>query len=150
LRAGLITFAPLAIDLVFAKEHGMFGRTIATAVVLTVSASQAMAASNSRIIGTVVDSEGAVIAHANITVHWDPSGSQVGLKDNVGIKQDVNAVTGGDGTFSLDVPPGFYDVFVSAMAFSPACLKVRVTSDKPSHFKMRLKPDPLVTKELGH
>jgi hypothetical protein len=39
--------------------------------------------------GQVTDSEGAVIANARVLVHWDPSGSTVGLSDNIGIKQDV-------------------------------------------------------------
>jgi hypothetical protein len=148
-RDGYKHFAPMARDS-DCKEFVMLKGTIATPMLIMILASQGFAASKSRIVGTVTDSEGAVIPHANITVHWDPSGSQVGLKDNIGIKQDASAVTDGNGTFSLDVPPGFYDIFISAMAFSPACLKVRVTSEKPGQFKMRLKVDPLVTKELGH
>jgi hypothetical protein len=68
--------------------------------------------------GTVRDSEGAVISNAHIVVHWDSSGSNY-LKDNLGIKQDIAATTDASGRFSVELPPGFYDVFVTATAFSP-------------------------------
>jgi hypothetical protein len=47
----------------------------------------------SSIGGQVTDSEGAVIANARLLVHWDSSGSTVGLRVNVGIKHDVIVVT---------------------------------------------------------
>jgi hypothetical protein len=97
--------------------------------------------------GTVTDSEGAVIANAQITVHWDSAGSRVGLATNVGTQNDVIARTDGEGRFRLDLPPGFYDVFVSAMAFSPQCTKVRVL--RPVKLNPKLQADPIVTKELG-
>lgn len=73
--------------------------------------------------GTVRDSEGAVITNAHVVVHWDPSGSNY-LKDNLGVKQDIVATTDSRGHFSVELPPGFYDVFVTAMAFTPHCDKV--------------------------
>ena len=96
--------------------------------------------------GTVRDSEGAVIARAQITVHWDLAGSKV-LTTNVGIANDVTARTDEEGRFRLDLPPGFYDVFVSAMAFSPHCTKVRVL--RPVRLNLKLRADPIVTKEIG-
>jgi hypothetical protein len=39
--------------------------------------------------GTVTDSAGAPIPGAYIVVHWDSSGSGVGLVTNVGLKQDL-------------------------------------------------------------
>jgi hypothetical protein len=61
-----------------------------------------------------------------VIVHWDSSGSTVGLRDNIGIKQDVIVVTDASGQYSANVPAGFYDVFVSAMAFTPIAAKVIV------------------------
>ena len=80
--------------------------------------------------GIVRDSEGAVIANAHVVVHWDPSGSNY-LKDDIGIKEDIAATTDSSGHFSVELPPGFYDVFVTAMAFTPHCDKVRVKDKDP-------------------
>jgi len=110
----------------------------------------ASAAPRPAITGQITDSEGAVIANARVFVHWDPSGSAVGLRDNIGIKKDVMVLTDASGRYSANVPPGFYDVFVSAMAFTPTATKVRVKEEQPGTFSPKLKVDPLVTKELGH
>lgn len=99
--------------------------------------------------GTVTDSEGAVIRGARVLVHWDSSGSDVGLKSNVGLKTDVTVHTDDRGEFTTSLPPGFYDVFVSANAFSPTCLKARIIAGKLSIQKLKLQASPLVTKELG-
>ena len=104
----------------------------------------------SHLKGKVTDEEGAVIPSARVLVHWDPSGSAVGLDSNIGIKEDVALTTGQTGEFETDLPPGFYDLFVSATAFSPVCRKLRLTdiAHPPVDFKM--KADPLVMKEFGH
>jgi hypothetical protein len=110
----------------------------------------ATAVSQSAITGQITDSEGAVIANARVFVHWDSSGSAVGLRDNIGIKQDVTVLTDTSGHYSANVPAGFYDVFVSVMAFTPTATKVRVKEGKPGSFSPKLNANPLVTKELGH
>jgi hypothetical protein len=91
-----------------------------------------------------------VIADARVLIHWDSSGSMVGLRDNIGTKQDVIAVTDTGGQYSANVPAGFYDVFVSAMAFTPSAAKVRVKQGQRITFSTMLRADPLVVKELGH
>jgi hypothetical protein len=101
-----------------------------------------------KLFGTVRDSEGAVISGAFVIVHWDSSGSGVGLESNVGLSEDVRLQTDKLGAYSVDIPPGFYDVFISATAFSPSCRKVRIRSDGISTFDPKLKLDPLVSKEL--
>lgn len=110
----------------------------------------ASAAPESAITGQITDSEGAVITNARVLVHWDPSGSAVGLRDNIGIEKDVVVLTDAAGHYSANVPPGFYDVFVSAMAFTPTATKVRVKAGQLGTFSPKLNVDPLVTKELGH
>jgi len=97
--------------------------------------------------GTVRDSEGAVISNAHVVVHWDPSGSNY-LKDNLGIKQDIAATTDSNGHFSIDLPPGFYDVFATAMAFTPHCYKVRVKNKETRTYEVKLKMSPVTSKEL--
>jgi hypothetical protein len=97
--------------------------------------------------GTVRDSEGAAIAKAHVVIHWDSSGSNY-LKDNIGIKEDVTATTDANGEFSVDLPPGFYDVFVAAISFSPHCDKVRVKAAATQRYAVRLKVSPVTSKEL--
>jgi hypothetical protein len=102
------------------------------------------------ISGKLVDSEGVAIANARILIHWDSSGSAVGLADNIGIPRDVVAATDSKDYYSANVPPGFYDVFISAVAFAPTAAKVRVKPRQPATFSPTLRADALVTKELGH
>jgi hypothetical protein len=106
-------------------------------------------AQQSAITGQVQDSEGAAIAKARILVHWDSSGSRVGLTDNIGLPQDVTALSDASGHFSVRVPPGFYDLFVTAQAFTPVAAKVRVKSNAPAEFDVRLHADPKISKELA-
>ena len=100
-------------------------------------------ASSSTISGTVRDSEGAVIGKARIAIHRDPS--VVPGNENV----DMVVSADNNGQFTLDVVPGFYDVFVSSPAFSPQCTKVRVIETKPALYNPRLSFNPLVSKEIG-
>lgn len=99
--------------------------------------------------GTVTDSSGGPVAGAAVFVRWDSSGSTVGLKSNVGIRQDVAVRTGNDGDFSVSLPPGFYDVFVSARAYTPVCRKVRMRERSDVTFDPILQVDGLVIDELG-
>lgn len=107
------------------------------------------AAQNTILKGTVTDSSGAPIPDAYILIHWDSSGSGVGLTSNIGVKSDVVLKSGKDGAYSAQLPPGFYDVFVSAMAFGPACRKVRTVTGKATMYNARLEVDASVTAELG-
>jgi hypothetical protein len=97
--------------------------------------------------GTVLDSESAVIADAHIVVHWDHAGSNY-LKDNLGIKGDMIAASDSRGQFSLELPSGFYDVFVSAAAFSPHCDKIRLQGKETKTYKIKLKVSEVTSKEL--
>jgi NTF2 fold immunity protein/Carboxypeptidase regulatory-like domain len=102
-----------------------------------------------KITGQITDSEGAVIAHARILIHWDSGGSTVGLADNLGLQSDLVVFTDENGNYSASVPPGFYDLFVSSMAFTPIAAKVRVRQNANGTFNGKLRVDALVTKELG-
>jgi hypothetical protein len=103
-----------------------------------------------RLKSIVTDSSGAAIANAMVLIHWDSAGSTVGLASNVGIKEDLVMRTKADGTFNVDLPPGFYDLFATATAFSPTCRKVRTKGGETQEIKLRLKPDPLYTAEMGN
>jgi hypothetical protein len=107
----------------------------------------ALPAKAATLSGTVLDSEGAVIANAHVIVHWDSSGSNY-LKDNLGIKQDITAASDSSGQFSLELPPGFYDVFVTSPAFSPHCEKIRLKGNEAKTYRVRLKVSEVTSKEL--
>jgi len=101
----------------------------------------------STLSGTVRDSVGAVISNAHVIVHWDSSGSNY-LKDNLGIRQDIAATTDSNGHFSVELAPGFYDVFVTAIAFTPHCEKVRLKDKEAKKYDVKLKVSPITFKEL--
>src|SRR5690242_15739599 len=88
----------------------------------------------SAINGQITDTEGAVISNARVLVHWDASSSGLGL---TGIKQDVAVIADVTGHYFADVPPGFYDVFVSASAFTPVASKVRVKEGQTETFSAK-------------
>lgn len=67
--------------------------------------------------GKVVDTiEHAPIRNAYVLAHRDGS-------------MDKTTRTDGTGSYSIELPPGIYDVFISASAFSPACRKIDVQPD---------------------
>ena len=96
------------------------------------------------IMGRVTDSEGAVIAKARVLIHWDSSS-----RKSYGSTQDVSVLTDSSGMYSVMVPAGFYDVFVSAPAFTPIAAKVIVKEGQKATLDTKLYVDPLVSKEIG-
>jgi len=102
--------------------------------------------------GMVTDIHGVAIGTGlkpKVFIHWDASGANVGLKSNVGVSADLSVETDSAGRFLVNLPPGFYDVFVSAFAFSPTCTKIRIKTGELVNFNPKLRVDPLVTKELA-
>jgi hypothetical protein len=100
--------------------------------------------------GVVTDSAGTMLTDAQLAVHWDPSASTTGLKPNVGILEDRFLKTDTHGAFYAEIPPGFYDLFVTAPGFSPACKKIRLTPDENATFNTKLHISPLVVTELAN
>jgi hypothetical protein len=113
-------------------------------ILLLLSAVPANAATLS---GTALDSQGAAIADAHIIVHWDHSGSNY-LKDNLGINEDMIATSDRNGQFSVELPSGFYDVFVTSTGFSPHCDKIRLKGKETKTYKVKLKVSEVTSKEL--
>lgn len=99
--------------------------------------------------GTIRDSEEAAVKGARILVHWDSAGAAAGLRTNVGLDHDLTVQSDVNGQFAVELPPGFYDVYVSAVAFSPHCRKIRIKAGETATYQVNLRADPLVTKELG-
>jgi hypothetical protein len=82
-------------------------------------------------------------------VHWDSSGAAVRLRTNIGLKQDLTIVTNERGEFVIELPPGFYDVFVSARGFTPYASKIRLRQGEATNYTPKLRVDRLVAQELG-
>ena len=98
--------------------------------------------------GTITDSSGAALDDAIILVHWDSSGGDRRI-GNIGIKQDLVLRSSADGTFSADLVPGFYDVFVARRAFSPSCKKLRVRVGVTTVYNVQLEISALVLGETA-
>lgn len=105
------------------------------------------AESQSAIRGRVTDSEGAVIAKACVFLHRDPSSPASDSKKNS--NDFVSVLTDSSGEYTLTVPAGFYDVFVSAPVFTPIAAKVIVKNHQPVKFDAKLYVDAQVSKEIG-
>jgi hypothetical protein len=119
------------------------------ASIWVISIFAASAPDGSRIEGTVSDPTGAGLKGALVLVHWDPVGSSVGLRTNVGIAQDLTTFTDVNGRFSVALPPGFYDVLFCASAFSPKAKKIRILPGSVLRYETQLQLDTTVTDVLG-
>lgn len=66
--------------------------------------------------GVVLDSQGASIHKAYVVIRWDSVGID-GVKENLGTNEIKTTTTDETGHFSLELPAGLYDIFVSAAGF---------------------------------
>lgn len=62
-----------------------------------------------------------------------------GMKENVGIREDRVLTPDHRGRYSVDLPPGAYDVFVAAPGFDPTCEKVSIFKGQTAEWDVRLK-----------
>jgi Carboxypeptidase regulatory-like domain len=95
--------------------------------------------SASRITGQLVDEFGAVISNARIVIHWDPDAPSDRQKSNVGVDHDLTIPTDANGRYSVQIPSGLYDVFVSSPGFYPSCKKLWVGKGKEATYSPSLK-----------
>jgi hypothetical protein len=70
------------------------------------------------------------------------------VKENVGTKDDKIAITNQSGQFSVELPPGVYDVFVAAAGFSPHCEKVPLKGKQFRPYKAQLKVSRMLKTQL--
>jgi hypothetical protein len=75
--------------------------------------------------GDVADMANAPIGKAFVLVH-----QPAGKKDFI--------VKVSNGRFELPLPPGRYDVFVSAEGFAPTCKGIRISAGETASYKPRL------------
>jgi hypothetical protein len=60
---------------------------------------------------------------------------------------ELAAETDDRGKFNIEVEPGFYNVFITAVGFSPTCTKIEVTARKPAVYNPRLKINRIESSE---
>lgn len=120
-------------------------RLLVAFVLAVTCLSTLLAEPQSTISGRITDSESGSIAKVHVFIHSDPSGKN----GYVGEPGDVNVLTDKSGDYSATLPAGFYDVFVSAPAFTPKAAKVIVRPGQRATLDVRLMLDPLVSKEIG-
>jgi hypothetical protein len=104
--------------------------------------------STTLLTGVVTDSDGAVIPNAYIIVHWDSSGSYDRRIENIGVKDDRVLHADQTGAFALELPPGFYDVFVGSEGFTPTCCKIRLKHETKVTYSPKLKVDRTICREI--
>ena len=112
----------------FVESH-FFQLLCAVLVVLTVGF--AHGENHSGVKGRIVDKfEHAPIRNAFVLVH-----------NNMG--NDIHTRTDRKGTYMIQLPPGVYDVLVSASGFSPACRKIEVDGNEMTKFDLVLEVNTL-------
>jgi hypothetical protein len=99
--------------------------------------------------GTVSDGDGNLLTNAQLIVHWDPVGANSGLKTNVGIPEDRFLKTDTHGNYYAEIPPGFYDVLITAPGFDPSCSKLRLKPGENQTLSAKLLADNAVKAELA-
>jgi Carboxypeptidase regulatory-like domain len=99
--------------------------------------------------GTITDADGKILTDAQLIVHWDPSGAKSGLTTNVGIPEDRFLKTDTHGNYYAEIPPGFYDVLITAPGFTPTCSKIRLKPGENQTLNAKLQTDPAVAAELA-
>ena|SRR6185312_752821 len=90
--------------------------------------------------GVITDPNGAILPEATIQVqHW--KFASYGQHPQAA----CDSVTHSDqnGRFSVSLPPGSYDVFVSYPTMSPVAKKIQIAVGKYTLFNVELKFDPL-------
>jgi hypothetical protein len=92
----------------------------------------------------VVDSEGAVMGRAHISIRPDASGRQ---QPNLATASATDADE--RGRLTSEVEAGFFDICVMADAFMPSCQKVRVVAGGTKSVTVRMRVDPDVIREIG-
>ena len=103
---------------VFAQETGH--------LVITVQRAATMGSAAAPIAGAKV-----------IVVHWTNPGLHPSLV------QDQIAITGPMGMYTADLPPGTYDIFISAVELAPAAFRREIKAGQTTELPVNLRATPL-------
>ena len=98
--------------------------------------------STGQLVGTVEDPNGAPVEQVCLRVqHWS--------LDNPNRKamlvEDATVTRSDQGRFKVDLPPGIYDVFLSAPSFEPVARSVKIKVGKETQLRLKLKSGRYVT-----
>jgi Carboxypeptidase regulatory-like domain len=96
-----------------------------------------------RLTVTVIDQSGAVIPRAVVRVqHWDyPPPEPPYPQDyprQVRLTTDITAESGADGRISVELRPGTYELFISALGFEPVARSVKIGSGNETKVTSKL------------
>ena len=97
--------------------------------------------------GTVTDVYGGAIPKAYVVIRWDPVGLD-GVRDKLGMTENKTATTGGYGHFSVEVPAGVDDIFVSAPGFAPHSENIASKAKENLPYEARLTVTRMLTIKL--
>ena len=107
-------------------SHGSRVKVLLVAAIVILAGQASLFSQNSGLSGTVVDQvEHAPIRNVCVLVHRNEG-------------TDVHVRTDPGGRYSVQVPSGLYDVFVSAGGFAPSCRKVEIKPDGMTNFDAAL------------
>lgn len=93
--------------------------------------------------GTVFDPDGATIPNAIVTVQWNDIGAEMSWNNTVTKprtphKKILSIMTDRTGSFSLDLTPGVWDIFVHADAIRPICRSIGLEAGKTETVELRM------------
>jgi Carboxypeptidase regulatory-like domain len=111
-------------------------RLITLVTIYLVLSATATPSDSATLRGMVTDAEGAPIPNPYVLVHR-----------SVGGITDVRAQVQHDGSFFVSVSPGFYDVFVTAIGFSPRCTKMEMRMGRSEVYNPRLEISKIESSE---
>ena len=108
------------------------------AMVLITPCSSSVAKANGTLRGVVRDPAGAVVADATVLVqYWERKDGS--LSRPIPLMEPL-ILTDSQGRFSVQLPPGVYDVFISFPVFAPTAQEVRIEADKETVVECDLNP----------
>jgi len=92
----------------------------------------------------IVGVKGLAIPKAYVVIRWDSAGLD-GVKDNLGTTEIKTTTADETGHFSLALPAGVYDIFVSAPGFAPHAEKITVAARESLPYVARLPVTRMLT-----
>lgn len=121
------------------KKFPFFGLLILLLIAASLSV-PIRASSLGTLQGIVTDSTGAVVPDATImVVHWTADS-----RNHLNPSVEPMVRTDSQGRFSIQLPAGLCDIFISYSMFSPFAKKVKIDADKVTTLKPKLAFDRLV------
>lgn len=116
-------------------SHGKAGLLVAMLTIMLTIASHGADPAKGRLTGKIVDSVEHVRINRNTFILVHEHGSET---DGVRVRVDEQ------GSFSIELLPGFYDLFISSRGFAPACGQVAIEAGKTIVYNAELRMSEVV------